>query len=143
MNVMIVYDSYFGNNEKAARIMSDAITLAHQVKAVHIKEMQKRLPKETDLLVIGTPTRVFRPSGPVIRFIKSLDRDFLKDRMVSVYDTRMDVGKLDVPILKVLHTCRGSAAAYMEKKLLAKKAVIIGEPAGFVVCDSVGPFEEG
>ena len=96
-----------------------------------------------DLLVVGAPTRAFRPSDAIKAFLKELPNDSLKDVKVAAFDTRIDPKDIGNPILKFMANTFGYAAEPIAKGLVKKGGVLVGEPMGFVVLDSEGPLREG
>jgi flavodoxin len=66
----VVYYSRYGNNEKTARAVAQGLEKAgHEVELVNAKE-SKELSPGYDFLVVGSPTRAGKNSGPVKKFIK-------------------------------------------------------------------------
>ena len=70
MKILIVYDSVFGNTEKVALAMAEAMT--DQVAVKRVGESSAVDLQGIDLLVVGSPTRGFRPTEGVNLFLKSL-----------------------------------------------------------------------
>lgn len=66
----VVYYSRYGNNEKTAEGVAQGLREAgHEVELVNLKA-NKELAPGYDFLVVGSPTRGGRNSGPVRKFIK-------------------------------------------------------------------------
>jgi len=55
MKVLIVYDSVYGNTEKVAKAIGDAIT--GEVKVLRVGELNSSELKTFDLLIVGSPTQ--------------------------------------------------------------------------------------
>ena len=141
MNVLVVYDSYFGNTEKVAQRIAE--TLGEDIPVVRAGNVTKDKLNGLDLLVLGSPTRAFKPSDATNAFLKKLPKDQLKGVKVATFDTRMDEVKLGNPVLKFMVGIFGYAAKPMAEKLVKNGGVLVGEPAGFIVLDSEGPLQEG
>ena len=141
MNILVVYDSYFGNTEKIAQEVGRSFGDDVPVKRPADVDMAS-LPS-LDLLIVGAPTRAFRPSDAIKTFLKELPNDSLKNVKVAAFDTRIDPKDIGNPILKFMANIFGYAAEPIAKGLVKKGGVLVGEPIGFVVLDSEGPLREG
>ena len=89
MNILIIFDSFFGNTEKIAGVIGESLSSEHSVAVTRIDDAKTEDVKTTDLLVIGSPTRAFRPSPKIAGFIRSLTPELLKEKTCAVYDTRI------------------------------------------------------
>jgi menaquinone-dependent protoporphyrinogen IX oxidase len=70
MKGAVVYYSRYGNNEKTAKAILEGLEEAgHQADLINAKE-RKDLAGEYDFVVVGSPTRAGRVSGPVKKFMK-------------------------------------------------------------------------
>jgi menaquinone-dependent protoporphyrinogen IX oxidase len=69
MNVAVVYHSKWGNCERIAGAIGRSLSEAGENVTVQSVDSVVELP-EADLLVLGSPTRAGRSSGPVKKFIK-------------------------------------------------------------------------
>ena len=141
MNILVVYDSYFGNTEKVAQEIGSSFGDDVPVKRPADVDMGS-LPG-LDLLIVGAPTRGFRPSDAIKAFLKELPNGVLKDVKVAAFDTRMDPEDVDNPILKFMAGIFGYAAEPIAKGLVKKGGTQVGKPMGFVVLGSEGPLREG
>ena len=141
MNILVVYDSYFGNTEKIAQEVGRSFGDDVPVKRPADVDMAS-LPS-LDLLIVGAPTRAFRPSDAIKTFLKELPNDSLKNVKVAAFDTRIDPKDIGNPILKFMANIFGYAAEPIAKGLVKKGGDLVGEPIGFVVLDSEGPLREG
>jgi menaquinone-dependent protoporphyrinogen IX oxidase len=73
----VVYYSRYGNNERTAKAVLQGLEeTGHEVDLINAKE-RKDLQGEYDFVVVGSPTRAGRTSGPVKKFMKkNLDADW-------------------------------------------------------------------
>jgi len=62
MNIAIVYDSVFGNTRKVAAAIAARLEATHNVRLLTVQEAHDLNPSEIDLLIVGSPTRGFRPT---------------------------------------------------------------------------------
>lgn len=140
MNALIIYDSMYGNTEKIARAVGEAIT--GEARVLRVSEASSSDVKSIDLLIVGSPTQGFRATKPVQVFIEGIPKDVLKGMKVAAFDTRMperDVGKGLRFIMKV----GGYAAPRIAETLKKKGGNLVTSPEGFLVKDKKGPLLEG
>jgi flavodoxin len=142
MKVLVTYDSYFGNTEQIARAIGGAFDPQHQVSIVRISELKPNPTQGVDVLVVGSPTRAFRPSPATTAFLKQLPAGALQGVKVAAFDTRMDVKKAP-GILRFFAGMFGFAAAPIAKLLTQKGGSLACPPDGFFVKDTEGPLEDG
>jgi flavodoxin len=137
MKSLVIYDSYFGNTEKVAKIIAEELN----TKAVNVKEFQQELLENIDLLIVGSPTRIFTSSPNIKNFLNHLPNiDGVK---VAAFDARMRIDEKTPGILRFLSNIFGYAAEPMLKKLEKKGGKKVLESEGFYVKDTEGPLEEG
>jgi len=140
MKTLIVYDSMYGNTEKIARAIGDAIT--GDVRVLRASEAGPSDVKSIDFLIVGSPTQGFRATKPVQTFIEGIAKDALQNMKVVAFDTRMperDVGKGLRFIMKI----GGYAAPRIAEALKKKGGNLVVLPEGFLVKDKEGPLLEG
>ncbi|RJR25773.1 flavodoxin family protein [Candidatus Microgenomates bacterium] len=140
MNILIAYDSVYGNTEKVARAIAEAFS--NQVKLLQIKELKKQDLKALDLFIVGSPTHGGRPTPAVAKFLGGLEPNALSGVKVTAFDTRI-LAKDKGFGLKLLVQVLGYAASRIAKILKLKGGSLILEPEGFAVRDKEGPLEEG
>ncbi|HSP46866.1 MAG TPA: flavodoxin domain-containing protein [Clostridiaceae bacterium] len=143
MKTLVVYDSYFGNTEKIAKEVAYALSGKGNVRLRRVTEVTPEDWEGLKLLVVGTPTRAFKPSPGTMKFIKEIPRDRLKGVRVAAFDTRMDVKESKSKVLNVMAGIFGYAALPLSKKLVEKGGTLLLDPEGFIVKDSEGPLKEG
>ncbi len=141
MNVLVAYDSYFGNTEQIAQKVAE--TIGSGVPAKRVGSVSPDMLKSLDLFVLGSPTRAFRPSDATNEFLKKIPKGALKGVKVAVFDTRMNTEQVGNPVLKFMAGIFGYAAKPMADKLVKNGGTLVGTPAGFFVVDSEGPLREG
>ena len=141
--VVIVYDSVFGNTKKIAEALQDGFTeLNACCRLVHASEVDDTTFVGTDLLVFGSPTRAFRPTPSMMSLINS-KTILLDSKSIAVFDTRLDVTTIKSKFFRSFLNKMGYADAFLRKKLLKRKAIVINETQGFFVTGSEGPLREG
>ena len=70
MEILVVYDSYFGNTEEIARSLCEAVPKPHVATMVKVKDFSSDQAYSCDLLLIGSPTRAFRPTKAIVGMIR-------------------------------------------------------------------------
>ncbi len=143
MKALIVYDSYFGNTEKVARALGDALQSTGDVLVRKVTEVGPGDLQGVDLLVVGSPTRGFRPSEGTNRFLKSIPDGALKAVDVAAFDTRISPEDTKSGFLRFMLRTFGYADAPIAKQLQKKGGRLVGQTAGFNVKNSEGPLKEG
>jgi Flavodoxin len=149
MKSLVVYESWFGNTERIARIVADALAVAGEVEVVSVDDELPPLD-EVDLLVVGAPTHVHGLSNRTSRkgALEQQGRDAAigigvrgwiealppsGGPRVAVFDTRAHR-----PVLLV-----GSAAQGIAKRLRRRGYTLATEPESFFIEGTPGPLEEG
>ncbi len=141
MKALIVYDSVFGNTEKVALAMKSA--LGQQAKVVRVSDVVPEMLNGIGLLIVGSPTRGFRPTQPMTDFIKSLDSKKVKDIKIAAFDTRVDINEVKSKVLTFMVNRFGYAAPFMTNILVKHGGKQAAEPEGFFVLDREGPMKDG
>jgi len=134
MKALVVYDSVYGNTEKVARAIADAITPSGEVKIVRAGETNASELASLDLLIIGSPVHGGRPTPAVQDFLNKMAPQSLKGIKVAVFDTRATS-----KFAKIF----GNAAGRIAGQLTKKGGVLIVPPEGFFVTGTKGPLKEG
>ena len=149
MRSLVVYESWFGNTQRIAEEIADALEKEGEVELVSVDDPRPSL-EGVDLLVVGAPTHVHGLSSKRSRegaldqgghgevgigvrgFIDCLPNGARGPR-VAAFDTRADK-----PIWLV-----GSAARGIGRRLREHGYALTTEPKSFFVRGTPGPLEEG
>jgi len=134
MKALIVYDSVYGNTEKIARAVAEAITPAGEVKVLQTGEANPSELESLDLLIVGSPTHGGRPTPAVQDFLNKVTQQSLKGIKVAAFDTRATS-----KFAKIFGNAAGRIAGHPTKK----GGVLIASPEGFFVTGTKGPLKEG
>ncbi len=144
MKVLIVFDTVFGNTEKVANEMVEAISSkGHSVEVIKANAIKSEHLDGIELLIVGSPTRAFNPTKDIKNFIKSIPKGSLAGVEVAGFDTRANVKEVNSAVLTFFVRIFGYAAEKITKKLSKKGGKLIAKPDGFFVKDSEGPMAEG
>ena len=143
MKVLVIYDSVFGNTEKVAQAIGNALRSQENVEILHVSDVKPEQLTALNLLIVGSPTRGFRPTGAIKHFLKSIPADGLKGVKVAAFDTRMSMEDVNSRILHFLVNIFGYAAKPIAEKLRKKAGELVIAPEGFIVKGTKGPLKEG
>jgi len=134
MKALIVYDSVYGNTEKIARAIAEAITPSGEVKVLGVGEANPSELASIDLLIVGSPTHAGRPTPAVQNFLNKVPKLSLQGINVAAFDTR-----ITTKLVRVF----GYAAGRIAGNLKRKGGTLIASPVGFFVTGGKGPLKEG
>jgi flavodoxin len=140
---LVVFDSFFGNTEKIARAIGDAAGSSDQSRVVRVSDVKPTDLNGIELLFVGSPTRAFRPTKAISRFLKAIPAKSLAGISVAAFDTRMNVAEVNSRILNVMAKLFGYAAEPIARKLVQKGGKQAFPPQGFFVQGSNGPLKDG
>ena len=143
MNALVVYDSVFGNTERVAREIGKALEAAGSVQTLRVTEVKMDQLSGLELLVVGSPTRGFRPTEGIVAFLKGLPEDRLNGLKVAAFDTRIALEDIKSPIFRFLVKTGGYAAPSIAKRLEKAGGRLAVPPEGFAVVGTEGPMKQG
>jgi flavodoxin len=72
MKTIVIYDSVFGNTEKIARTIAESLGSRASVEILQAGVADPEQLAGADLLVVGSPTRGFRPTEAITELLKRL-----------------------------------------------------------------------
>ena len=139
MNVLIIYDSAYGNTAAVAKTMATAISGQHHVIAKQVSKASVTDISEADIVIISSPTQGGMPTRSIQRYINELPPHTLKGKTVAAFDTRFSMhghGRW----LGFLTRVVGFAAPRIASGLQDKGGILILPPEGFIVEDKQGPL---
>jgi flavodoxin len=144
MKAMIVYDSMFGNTKVIAEAIGNALGPQEDVAIVQASEAKPEQLEGLTLLIVGSPTQRFSPTGATTSFLKSIPKKGLEGVKVAAFDTRFPESKIDeIGILAFFVRIFGYAAQPIADRLEKKGGELAIPPEGFCVGDTEGPLLEG
>jgi flavodoxin I len=144
MKAMVVHDSVFGNTEKVAQAIGQALGSPEDVQVVQVSDAKPEQLVGLTLLIVGSPTRQFSPTGATTGFLKSIPKHGLKGVKVAAFDTRFTESAIEkVRILAFFVKIFGYAAKPIADRLQKKGGELVVPPEGFYVGDTEGPLLEG
>lgn len=144
MKAMVVYDSVFGNTGQVARAIGEALGSPGEVEILQVADVKPEQLVGLTLLIVGSPTRKFSPTGAITNFVKGIPKDRLRGVKVAAFDTRFTVDAIEkVRILVFFVNIFGYAAKPIADRLVKKGGQLAAPPEGFYVGDTEGPLLDG
>lgn len=133
MNVLVVYDSVYGNTERIAQIVAGRLAELGDARADLASEVAVESLSSVDLVVVGGPTQGWRATPPIVNFVARIGAQAANRLMWATFDTRYE--------RSVLLT--GSAARRLAKQLRRLGAELLVPPESFFVTATEGPLQVG
>lgn len=127
MKALVIYDSFFGNTEKVAQTVAEVLRSRAEVSLVRVGDIRPEQVQNADLIVIGSPTRGFRPTKPVAAWLDSITIQGVKS---AAFDTRLSIRDVHSLLLSVLVKFFGYAAEPIANGLKKKAAPWSCKPKG-------------
>lgn len=145
MKALIIYDSVYGNTVKIAHAIGEAVAanFKGQTQTLAVGNINANHLEKADLLILGSPTHRFRPTGALSNLLKSLRRNQLSGVSVAAFDTRLCLESIDSSGLRFVVDKGGYAASRIAKSLQKKGGKLAAAPEGFLVTGEEGPLKEG
>lgn len=142
MKILVIYDSVFGNTEKIAKAIAEGLAAQSTVEINRAGDVSQHLA-EYDLLVVGSPTRGFRPTEDITALLNRLKPGALKGVKVAAFDTRFNADEIDSSGLRFIVKTGGYAAKKIADRLKKAGGELVAPPEGFYVRDTEGPLKDG
>lgn len=143
MIALIVYDSVFGNTAKVAEAIADELAGTFEVRLRPVAEAGADELSAVALLVVGSPTRGFRPTPAMQEFLGRQSRTVLGGLRAAAFDTRIDLDSIHPAPLRWVVDVGGYAADVLRHTLAESGCIMAAEPAGFLVEGTEGPLKDG
>lgn len=143
MKVLIVFDSYFGNTEQISQTIGNALNENNEVEVLGVSVVSWNQISDTDILIVGSPTRGFRPSEKTVNFLKLIPKKGLKGVKVAAFDTRLSLPEIKSKSIRFIVKTGGYAAKHIANSLKKKGGELVLSHEGFLVAGEKGPLVEG
>lgn len=143
MKALVIYDSVFGNTEKIAQAIGNGLGAQAEVRTLAVAQATPEQFHSVDLLVIGSPTRGFRPTEEITNLLKLLSKNQLEGQKAASFDTRIALETIESSALRFIVKSGGYAANHIAKTLKGKGARLLIAPEGFLVTGEQGPLKDG
>ena len=133
MNILIIYDSVFGNTSHIAEAIAETLKGHCHVQLTAVDEADRFDLKTMDVLIVGCPTQRHGLTSGIRAYLDKIPRGTLEGLMAAAFDTRY---RMSVWI-------SGSAAWSIGRHLQRCGASLVLPPESFFVVGREGPLEEG
>jgi flavodoxin len=144
MKSLVVYDSLYGNTERIAQAIGNALGSPKENSVVQVKNMKTEQLAGIILLVVGSPTQQFKPTTAMSSFLKNIPKNGLKGIKVAAFDTRLTMNTIEKsPPLPFFARIFGYAAERIANQLKKKGGELVLHGEGFYVEEMKGPLVEG
>jgi flavodoxin len=145
MKGLVIYDSFFGNTEQIAQAMGAALAEGEgaEIRVVKVSDASVEQLAGLDVLLVGSPTRAFRPSPGITDLLRRIPVGGLNGMTVGAFDTRIAAEDANSGFLRLMIKWFGWAAPKIAKQLSRAGGELAAEPEGFYVQGSEGPLREG
>ena len=133
MKTLVVYETEYGNTEKIARAVAEALGAHGEARVTPVESVEALEGEGLDLLVVGAPTQRHGLPAPVKDLLESTPRGALTAVRALAFDTRY-------------HRARwitGSAAKEIGQLLRDHACQLLAPPESFFVTGSEGVLEPG
>jgi flavodoxin I len=137
---LVVYDSVFGNTEKIAGAIGEAMGDA---PVINVSKITKEDLEDLKILFVGSPTRAFRPTPATMTFIKGLKPNALSGVKAAAFDTRIPFDQAESGFLQFMIKLFGYAETKIAKALTKAGGDLALPSEGFGVSGTEGPLIEG
>lgn len=146
MEILIIYDSLYGNTEQIALAIKDAIGSQEHVTVLRVGDVKPDQIRGFQLLIVGSPTQRFKPTPAMTNLVNGISKDGLKGIKVAAFDTRLTWDEISkTPVLAFFAKLLGNvyAAKPIADSLKKKGGELIVPPEGFFVEGMEGPLVKG
>jgi flavodoxin len=131
MNILLVYDSKFGNTEQIARVIAERLQRHGNVELTTTGDAGRTVPETVDLLVVGGPTQGHGASPLLRGWLERLAPT--GGIQAAAFDTRFAKARW----------LTGSAARVIARRLGRLGFHLVGGAESFFVAHSEGPLLDG
>jgi flavodoxin len=132
MKTLVLYDSAYGNTEKIASAISNA--MIDDARTIHVRDFNPSELASTDFLFVGSPTQGGQPTSAMRELLNNLKGSDFQNTQIAAFDTRLStkwVGILGYAVGKI-----GNSV-----KTKGTNSVVPSE--GFFVNGKKGPLKDG
>lgn len=143
MKTFVLYESFFGNTRQIAEAIGNSLVQNNDVRVLNVSEISWSEIFYTEILVVGSATRAFRPCEATKAFLKNIPENGLSGKKVAAFDTRILLSEIYSKVARYLVDKGGYAAKHIAKALEKRGGKLVLPPEGFFVKGDNGPLAEG
>lgn len=142
MNIVVVYDSVYGNTDKIAHAIGEGLSDAGEVRVIKAEEASEIYVRSVSVIVVGSPTHGGRPTPAVQKFMDSIEEHDGEGTYYAAFDTRFDYKDQNVG-LRFLMRMIGYGADKIDARLSGIGGNRLINCEGFIVEGRDGPLRDG
>jgi len=100
---LIIYDSKYGNTKIAAQQIAEGMKeiVEMETTTIYVKEIEYKKLMDYDILVIGAPNHMGRPSQTMKKFVNNLSEHDLRATQVAIFGTYSGKVRADRSVKKL------------------------------------------
>ena len=133
MNTLIIYDSQYGNTERIAYSIANALNPLGHARIVRADVAQFTEVQGMNVLIVGCPTQGWNATSAIRSLLRTARAEQLRGVGVACFDTRF----------RKPRWLTGSAANVMRRTFAKLDATLLAPPESFFVEGSEGPLGSG
>ncbi len=135
MNVLVVYETKYGNTKQAAETIAEGMKEVEQIKTevINVNDVDYSKVQDFDAIIIGSPTWAGNCTGSIKNFINELAGLSLNEKSYAIFDTNAGIPLLSNAVKKM--------EKLIGKKMPSLKKILPGLPVR--VKGTKGPIIEG
>ena len=133
MRSLVIYESEYGNTEKVARAIAEALGQHGETRVTPVRSVTTLDAEDLDVLVVGAPTQRHGSPATVRELLERTPKGELAGVRALAFDTRYPRARW----------ITGSAAREIGRRLRRKGCKLLAEPESFFVEGAEGPLEPG
>ena len=135
MNVLVVYETKFGNTKEAAEKIAEGMKEVEQIKTevINVNDVDYSKVRDFDAIIIGSPTWAGNCTDTIKNFINELAGLSLNEKSYAIFDTNAGIPLLSNAVKKM--------EKLIGKKVPSLKKILPGLPIR--VKGTKGPIVEG
>ena len=143
MKTIILFESFFDNTQLIAEAIGKSLEITREVQVLNVKNINWNIIAKSELLIVGSATRAFRPCEATKQFLKNIPENGLKGINVAAFDTRILLSEIHSKVARYFVDKGGYAAKHIAKALEKQGGKLVVPPEGFFVKDEKGPLADG
>jgi len=103
LNVLVVYETKFGNTKQAAETIAEGMKEVEQIntEVINVNDVDYSKVRDFDAIIIGSPTWAGNCTDTIKNFIKELVGLSLSEKFYAVFDTNTGLPLLSKAVKKM------------------------------------------
>ena len=104
VKIFVIYDTKYGNTKLVAEKIGEGMMQAEDIDVTisDVKEIALKKVADSDVILIGSPNHIGKPTRTIKKFIDKLGKLHLKAKWVTVFDTNLGGNQIDKAVKKMV-----------------------------------------